>query len=253
MKQAEDVNIEPWLRRVASDFDYPATPDFGALVQRRDAQQRMGLPRRIQPAWAILALLLALSMLMLVPQVRAAVMAVLRSGGITVFVSEPVETSAANTPSPPAVSIGGEGLEAEFLAPVVATSPEEAQEAFGRPHRLPVALGTAGAPGQAYVDDLESAQIAVLVWERQDALPYTLYVMKQATFAYKMADAATTTTVGDVQALWVQGPHGFRLEQGEFWQETAGSVLIWTVGELTYRLEGAASLGEAQQFAESLR
>lgn len=253
MKKTDDSKMDTWLLRVASGFDYPATPDLSRLVQRRAARQSLWSPRRIQLAWGVLALLLALSMLMLVPQVRASVMSILRSGGITVFVSEPRETAAASTPLPAPVNAGGGRLETEFLTPMVETSPEVAQEAFGRPHRLPVAAGGAGAPAQAYVDDLKSAQIAVLVWTREGAPAYVLYVMKQATLGYKLADAATTTTVGDDEALWVEGPHGFMLEKGEIWQETAGSVLIWTIGELTYRLEGAESLPEAQQFAESLR
>ena len=251
MKQADDVQFDAWLRQVASRFDYPDTPVVEPAARQPVVRQNAPAAQRIKPAWALLTLLLVGSMLMLAPQVRASVLAVLRSGGITVFIGKPAPT-AAITATKISESDGGDREMSAFLIPVVETSLASAREALGEPQNLLTRSTVTGAPADVYVDDLAEAQVAIFVWQRDEAPAYRLYAMKQTTIGYKMAEQATTTTVGDVEALWIDGPHWFNLSEGNLWQDTEGSVLIWTVGELTYRLEGAEELSEARRLAESL-
>lgn len=252
MRQADDVKFDAWLREVASSFEYPGTPEVEPGTRQRVARHSLPVPQRLRPAWALLALLLAAIMLMLVPQVRASVLAVLRSGGITVFVGEPAPMATV-TPAEIPESESGEREMSAFLIPVVETTLAAAREALGEPPHLLTWSAEEGAPEDVYVDDPAGAQVAIFVWRRDGAPPYRLYVIRQTTIGYKMAEQATTTAVGDLEALWIDGPHWFTLNQGDLWQDTGGSVLIWTTGELTYRLEGAEKLLEARRFAESLQ
>jgi hypothetical protein len=68
----------------------------------------------------------------------------------------------------------------------------------------------------------------------------------------------TETTVNGERAVWTEGVHllvlraaGGEMEFLQFFVN--GNVLIWTVGEVTYRLEGTFTLEEAVALGESLR
>jgi hypothetical protein len=56
-------------------------------------------------------------------------------------------------------------------------------------------------------------------------------------------------------ALWLVGPHALLLRSGEMDYRTLvqGNVLIWELGETTYRLETDQPLQEAIRIAESMQ
>lgn len=274
MKQVDDQVIERLLRRSAPQFPYPTTPDVRAHVRAAIRSQRPTPPRiaslprprlRLAPLSLALAILLLLASLLLVPQVRASVLQLLRAGGITIFITDPTPTAttpdiqnptpavitpATATPAPPS----GEPGQAGFLVPATPVSLAQAAEALPGTAALPSSLPPFGAPQDIYVDDESHATVAILVWNLEEGRHIALYAIGGTDFAYKLADDVVTTTVRGSQAFWVDGLHRFILRDGEFltWETVRGSVLIWTEGDLTYRLEGAASLQEARTLAESL-
>jgi hypothetical protein len=280
MKQADDQVIERLLRRSASQFPYPPTPDVHAHVRaairsrRPTPRQPVSLPRpplRLAPLSLALAVLLLLASLLLVPQVRASVRQLLRAGGITIFITDPTPTATApgiRNPAPAAISPAtatpaapataaappsGEPGQAGLLVPATPISLAQAVEAL-QVATLPSSLPPFGAPQGIYVDDESAATVAILLWDLKDGRQIVLYAIGGTDFAYKMADEVVTATVRGSQAFWVDGLHRFILRDGDFltWETVRGSVLIWTEGDLTYRLEGAASLEEARTLAESL-
>lgn len=284
MKQADNQFNERWLRRTAAQFPFPHTPDVRAGVratirlQARTPEHGVSLPRfsRLGPLAAVLAMLLLAASLLFVPQVRASVVAFLRAGGITIFITDPTPTVASRPildPTPPAVqpptatpgsptaapaSSGATGpggaAQPGFLVPATPVSLAQAEEALQGAVALASSLPPFGAPQGIYVDDGADARVAILVWDSKDGRHIVLYAIAGIDFAYKMADDVVTATVRGAQAFWVDGLHRFILRDGEFltWETMSGSVLIWTEGDLTYRLEGATSLEEARTLAESL-
>jgi hypothetical protein len=101
--------------------------------------------------------------------------------------------------------------------------------------------------------------VTILVW--RDPAPagevrLALYQIGLPYYGLKVAPlhVITEVRVNDTPAFWVSGPHEIRLTTGavEEWLFVEGNVLIWTEGEITYRLEGAASVAEAIRIAESL-
>ena len=87
----------------------------------------------------------------------------------------------------------------------------------------------------------------VSLWLDNDVPAYSLYQIEVENFATKGANVAEQTRVNSQDAFWIEGTHVIRLEDGRFqsWLFVEGSVLIWWQGELTFRLEGAATLSEA--------
>lgn len=255
MNQVDDRQDDKWLREIVSEFNYPPTPDIAAAVEKRlIAKSSWQLPRW-QPVWILLGLLLAGALLMAVPQVRAAVLEVLRAGGITIFVGEPTPPADVPATERPPATPAADTSEMHFLVAVTPVALGTAHAALSQPNGLLSESTVAGAPDEVYVDRQEDAEVAIFVWRGDDGRRYTLYAIVAVDFAYKQAEAVATATVGDAEAFWVEGPHGFALRRGDMWdwEMTSGAVLIWTEGALTYRLEGATTREEAQQFAESLQ
>ena len=62
------------------------------------------------------------------------------------------------------------------------------------------------------------------------------------------------TTVNGRRAIWAVGPYPVRFSNGnmDFVRLIEGHVLIWTDGQVTYRLETNLVLEEAIKVAESL-
>lgn len=62
------------------------------------------------------------------------------------------------------------------------------------------------------------------------------------------------TTVRNQPAVWVEGPYPLQLTNGsyELRRVIEGHTLIWTEGDITYRLESSRPLTETRQIAESL-
>ncbi len=239
MNSSFEKQVQQW----AVAFDYPPTPDIAGKVRPLLTQ---AAPRKPQPsrrlAW-VLALLLLAASLLAVPSVRAALVQILRAGGITIFVGE--ETAVNGIPP----------LLSDQLPAL--TLPITLDEAVARfPNvQLPTVLPP---PDDVLLHEEPVWDTAVIFLWRDEANPQevglSLYQIQVAQYAYKGSEMLEMTAVNGNQAFWLVGPHYFRLRDSsaEEWLFVDGSVLIWWDGDVTYRLEGAASLAEALRIAESL-
>lgn len=252
----EQQEIEQWAELVqgmATSFPYPPTPDNRVAVRQRigarPSQHRLITPRL---AWVVVLVALVLALLA-VPQVRAAVLRLFQIGAITVFeMDEPPLPSAEIWATKPArLPLVAQGLAAEV-------SLAEAQTAVPDGLYLPIYPADLGEPDVVYLAETDWPPTVVFVWqEPTDAsqIRVALYQIGAERFAYKGAPVIAETTVNGQWAIWLEGPHQFRLADGRWqeWQFIESNVLIWWAREgLTFRLEGADSLTEAVRIAESL-
>jgi hypothetical protein len=200
-----DAAWEATVQAAAAAFSYPPTPDLAAAVVRRLAAGYARLPaavpdrRRPAPVFAILAALaILLAGLLAVPQVRAAVVDVLRIGAVRIFLVAPTPPPApapsatppgpstrppsqgtqgagsaalSETPAPPATTpLAVTPTRSATLAPLSSvldlageTTLVDAQQAVTFTLRLPAYPSDLGAPGHVFVQDL-IGPFVVLVW-----------------------------------------------------------------------------------------
>lgn len=219
------------------------TEDAAAPTETRSSpwRTRLGAPRRR----ALVAAVAAVLVVVLVPPVRAAVLDLFRIGGVTVREVPSSPTGSPTTAPPP------DGAVVRSLA--------EASSRVGFDVSAPPGLG---APTTIAVtrDD----RVVELTWgsgagsTRLDVFDGSL------SFGYLKSvwEAVTPTDVAGKEAVWFAAPHLIE------WTDragvtvaseprVAGPTLVWVdrgeAGrELTYRLEGRATLAEALAVAESV-
>ncbi len=253
--------LETRLLEGARRMTYPPTPDVTGAVLRGLAARPVPAKRR---AWrfspAMLAILLAalLTLILAVPPVRAAVLEWIRIGAVRIFLVQPTSTptplpgmptAPPDAPSPTplgsALDLTGE------------TSLAEAREKAGFPIRLPPDFA---APDRVFLQYLDLPSV-VMVWmdqARPEAIRFVLSATPSESVALqKMAPPeVTNTSVGGQPAYWVTAPY-LLVDRGGEWTATrliaSGHTLIWTVGDITYRLESELEQDEAIRLAESLR
>jgi len=181
-----------------------------------------------------------------VPAARAGVIEFLRFGAIRLILGPSTATPVA-TRTP-------------VLTPIVPplsghTTLANARTLARFPILLPAYPADLGPPDEVYFQEF-AGQVVVTVWRAAGGVPrLALYHITERNFALKAVEIVEQTTVNGLRALWVRGPHLAQfqdLRMGEI-QLVAGNVLIWTQGEVTYRLESHVSLDEAVRIAESLR
>jgi hypothetical protein len=101
--------------------------------------------------------------------------------------------------------------------------------------------------------------MTILIWidpQEPDQVRMSLHIIPPGSWAVEKMDPARIdeTTVHGQRAIWAVGPYPIRYSNGniDFVRMVSGHVLIWTDGDITYRLETEATLEEAVQIAESL-
>jgi hypothetical protein len=101
--------------------------------------------------------------------------------------------------------------------------------------------------------------MTILVWidpQQPDQVLMSLHMIPPGSWAIdKMSPVEIEeTTVNGKRAVWAVGPYPLRFSNGnlDFVRLIDGHVLIWTDGEVTYRLETSLDLEEAIKVAESL-
>ncbi|KRC84709.1 hypothetical protein ASE25_20775 [Terrabacter sp. Root85] len=200
--------------------------------------------------WATAAVVVLV--LALVPPVRAAVLELLRIGGIVVReVPAPPATPTTTSPASRAVGSSAGGATA---TPVTL---RQAEQVIGADIGTPTALGPPTS-----VTVTHDGRVAELVWgSGADTTRLDVFVGSLSWGYLKTVwDAVTPTRVADHDAVWIGSPH--RVEWVDRTGDThsepprlAGPTLVWVVpssaGEVTYRLEGANSLEEALRVARS--
>ena len=260
MSGTEIHGWEARLHQIASGAVYPATPDLWPVVRRELSTRahRRSAPR-LGWAAALGAVALAVGLsLYAIPTARAALYRVIQLGVVRIFAEQATATPPSTvmpvgTPSPTAAP--------ELRAPLDllgATSLESVREALGDAFRLPTYPPDLGDPDLAYLQ-FPDGPVGVLVWLDPDdpaKAELALTVLGSGAFGGKSdMRLILETEVGGRPALWLVGPHALLLRSGETAYRTivSGNVLLWQVGETTYRLETDQPLEEAIRIAESLR
>ncbi|MBI1879869.1 MAG: hypothetical protein HYR94_16885 [Chloroflexi bacterium] len=261
---------EQWeakLRDVARRFPYPATPDLAGAVKAQLAEEsklRSGLQpgsmsRRL--VWAALIVLLILGGLLAVPQVRAALVEYLQIGAVRIFLVEPTLTPTPPPPGTPTVTPPPSPTPiASLLDLAGATTLAEAQARVDFPIPLPTYPADLGPPDWVFVQDM-GGPIVILVWakpDQPDQVRLSLHLVGPGAFVGKGPPVTLQeTTVNGQQAYWTEGPYLLQIRRGnqvieDIRRLIEGHVLIWTEGDITYRLETELPLEEAVKIAESL-
>jgi len=250
--------IESRLSELAAQFVYPPVPDIAAYERRRllrasseTVESRVGAGRRARVlVGAVATILLLLAAALFVPQTRAALLKILDIGAIRILVDEE-EFQPAVTPGRSLLDVAG------------ATTLAEASEMVYFDIHLPAYPADLGQPDQVYVQKLADTgldgPIAILVWldpAQPDEARLTLYQIPVPAYALKQASSESIrqTVVDGHTAFWVQGAHRLQLQDGSYdgWLFVPGNVLVWTDGQLTYRLESGLTMEEAVRIGESL-
>ncbi|KAA3659453.1 MAG: hypothetical protein DWQ04_22265 [Chloroflexi bacterium] len=253
MKNMDDNTFSRWesqVRETAVRFTYPATPNLVDKKPQASVDSKLPIWFHYRLAWVGMILILMLAGLFMVPQVRAAVLRLLQAGAMTIFVTEPAtieelgEMQSTNTQAfTPYISELGDRVGLEM-----------ANASLKHPVQLPSELPMAN---QFYLDNMDKPTMLVSLWldESGEAVVYSLYQIEVTNFASKGANMVSQTAVNGNEAFWIEGPHLIRLEDGRFqsWLFVEGNVLIWWEDDLTFRLEGAATIEEAVAIGESLQ
>ena len=239
-----DKLTDPWpehVKQTAVHFSYPPTPDIADTVQQRlQPQPTVNKQWCWAVALALFVVLLAASLLA-IPPVRAAVMEWLRIGAIEIFLVE--ELPALETAVPISVIDLGEPL-----------SFSEAQTIF--PHLLYQPPGLE-ADSMVYSQQFLGQLPAITMqWQTADGVVVTLSQIAAPYLGMKWASGGQVveTAVSGKTAVWIEGAHPLQLRTGDFDMQLIvdSNVLIWSEGDVTYRLEGQLTQDDAIQLAESL-
>lgn len=211
-------------------------------------------PTRRRLGWAIAAG--TVLVLALIPPVRAAVVELLRIGGVVVR-EEPRPSAPPTTAPAGELPTGGSG--ATGTGTGTNLSLERAQQLTGVDVAVPAALGP---PSSVAVT--RGGTVIEMMWDRSGG-PVRLDVFVGSLswgYVKSVWDAVTPTQVTGHEAVWFGSPHLIEWvdRRGESHSEPprlAAPTLVWVVpsarGEVTYRLEGPSTLPEALRVAESAR
>ena len=216
------TELERALQSLGAELDFPAAPDLASGVRAR-----LERPSRRRPlVFAIALVLVAFGIAMVVPDARSAILRFFHIGAVTV---EQVETLPEATQRPLTAGLGPalSRSEAEALAGIRIALPDFDGPSPTRFYTRPGFIAT--------VFRAESKPV-LLVEFRGD----------QAGIAKKAADSETRVSpvgIGDF-GLWLEGGQHVLMwnygvgETHQIDTRLAGNVLIWLVGDRTYRLEG---------------
>jgi hypothetical protein len=285
-----DDELGAELRALAAWLDTPASRPVGAPDPARRARLRIeagesgagrswwpfGRGARRGPAWrrSLVLAVVALGVLAAiagaigfgVPGIRIIFTAPTPSPSASPQASSPGSLSPSpSSPATVAPSAGplGSDLDLGFL-----TTPSEASSMGGFPVALPTS-SSIGAPDTTWFTEGR----VTFAWRTQPGLPETraagvgLLLTEfrgsvNEEFFQKMIGPGSTVTpvmIGDVAGWWISGePHEivYLDPQGEIIADTrrvAGDTLLWTRGDLTFRLETSLDRGAAIALAETIR
>lgn len=266
--QLQQELFEKQLRSLSKGLDYPRTPDIaGSVMPRlrtqgkgaRDEARSRSISRRL--AWSLTIILIVFTSLILIPPVRAAVIEFIQIGVVRIFQGEPTPPIQ-ESPSTMVPVTATPGATLQPLIPLLErlageTTLEEAQQSVDYPIVLPSYPPDLGQPDRVFVQDADG-DMTILIWidPQQPDVLMSLHIVPPGSWAIEKVNPALVqeTTVNGQRAIWAIGPYPLRFSNGnlDFVRLVDGRVLIWTQGDITYRLETSLSLEEAIKVAESL-
>ena len=264
MSELERELFEQRLISIANGLDYPRTPDIAAAVMTRLRQSTR--PRFISRklAWSLTIMLVLLSSLLSIPTARAAILEFIQIGIVRIF-PRSVEPTVEPTVDVIRPATATPSLPSSTLIPALSriagkTGLVDAQQMANYPILLPVYPSNLGQPDHVFVQDAEGTMV-ILVWldprQREEVL-MSLHFVPSGSWAVRKVKPIIIqeTDVNGDRAIWTVGPYPLILSNGDidyFTRLIDGNVLIWTDGNITYRLETNQPLEEAIKIAESLQ
>lgn len=267
MNDSDLERLERNLKEAGRNLIYPPTPRIADQVMTRLNQPlRPRLPRGRWAGAALAILILALT-LILVPPARAAILDFIQIGVVRIFRVQPAQTSRPESPTPltatPKFKMPLTATPVATFIPSVLrlageTTLSEAQSNVDFSILLPSYPSDLGRPDRVYLQDLGSPML-VLVWmDRNDPQKVRLSLDEIAPDGWALGKSQPKlieeTKVNGQPAVWAEGPYMLQITNSnyELMRLVTGRVLIWTQGEITYRLETDLTLEEAIKVAESL-
>jgi hypothetical protein len=239
------TDLELQLRDLGGELVYPPTPDLARSVRERLVERRpwwRARSRRQALAIGLAVLAVSAAAVMAVPSARTAILRFFRIGSVTI---ERVETLPPARQRPLTAGLGRE------------VSLDEGARLTGFRILLP--------PLDEPVEDVYvRSRVQSALLDVPDAGPVLLTEIRgrhQFDFAKKFSGSATRVdpvSVNGAFGIWLQGaPHvvTFQDRSGRIQQFTtrlAGNVLVWTRGDLTFRLEGKLTKQRALELAGSI-
>lgn len=258
MNDSDFELLEQRLRTAGHALTYPLTPRIADKVTAR--LHRSARPRLIRGrlAGALIAILILALTLILVPPARAALLDFIQIGVVRIFRVQPAPTSTPQFQFPVTAT-----PKATFIPSVLQLAGEttlsDAQSNMDFPILLPTYPSDLGQPDRVYLQDAGGAML-VLVWmdrDRPDKVRLSLDEIAPGSWAIGKSQPhlIEETTVNGQRGVWVEGPYMLQVSNGNYeaTRLIGGRTLIWTQGDITYRLETDLSLDEAIKIAESLR
>ncbi len=248
--------FEARLWEAARALPYPPTPDLSRALRRRPGAVRRPTARRPRWAAALAALAILLAALFSVPSVRAGVIQFLQIGAVRIFVGPPTATpnpvpGSTITPAPTPPPLG------QVLNLAGETQIRDLKGRLGFTVRLPSYPTDLGLPDGVFVQNL-AGPAAIFVWldpADRSRVRLALHELSSDMMIEKANPVVIeTTSVNGQAAIWTTGPYIVQAANRDmdFRYTVVGHVLIWTEGQVTYRLETDLSLEEAVKIAESL-
>ena len=221
------------LRLLAGEIEFPEAPALATSVRGRLPEgRRSPWPRRLALIAAVTGIALIAGLA--VPQARTAILRFFGIGSVRI---EYVDRLPAVTPGAPLAL--GRPVDADD-APL----PVLRSELLGMPDRIyateHVVTLLWGSPGS----------VRLLVTEI-GGRPVSPEVVKKIV-GFTSSASFVSIAGSEEPGVWIEGePHALFLPGAP--PRLAANTLLWTRGELTFRLEGAPSLDEATRIAESFR
>jgi hypothetical protein len=263
MTELQQELFEKQLASLAKGLEYPGTPDVaGSVMRRLRPTTPPGLVSR-RLAWSLTVILVVVASLMLIPPARAAILEFIQIGIVRIFRSAPAPVTPPQQQLPSTMVLVTATPVSEPLIPILERlagerSLESVQQLVDYPILLPSYPPDLGPPDRVFVQDARG-DVTILIWidpKQADQVLMSLHIIPPGSWAVEKMNPARVqdTTVNGQRAIWAVGPYPVRFSNGDidFVRLVDGHVLIWTDGQITYRLETELNLEEAVKVAESL-
>jgi hypothetical protein len=264
MSELERELFEQRLISIAKGLDYPPTPDLAASVMARirPSTRPRFISRKL--AWSLAIILVLVSSLLSIPPVRAAILEFIQIGVVRIF-PRSVEPTVQPTADVIRPATATPSLPSSTLIPALSriagkTSLADAQQMANYAILLPAYPPDLGQPDHVFVQDAEGTMV-ILVWldpQQPEDVLMSLHFVPSRSWAVRKVEPIIIqeTEVNGERAIWTVGPYPLLLSNGDVDYAARlinGNVLIWTDGNITYRLETNQPLEEAIKIAESLQ
>ncbi|MEW6084105.1 MAG: DUF4367 domain-containing protein [Chloroflexota bacterium] len=260
-----ETDFENRLRTIANQMNYPRTPDIAGRAM--STIHPMMKPRFISKgwAWSLTLIVVLFFSLMLIPPARAAIVEFIQIGIVRIFPRSPEAPPTAmpepNSPVTATPSLESSTLLVDLTRLAGERTLAQAQSLVASSYSilLPSYPPVLGEPDHVFVQDADGS-MTILVWldpNDPEKVLLSLHIIPEGSWAIRKTEPVTIqeSSVNGQRAVWAVGPYPLRYTNGDldFTRLIDGYVLIWTDGEITYRLETALPMEEAIKIAESLQ